>query len=179
MRPVRGFTLIELMVVISIIAILGLIGFVNFRDFSADQVAIKAVGQIQTYLRLTQSNATTSTLCKKADGTFEGGVSWSLVFKPDQTSIDLICGTTNSVQKTYLLDNAKIDTIVGSSCGVSSTIPLTLTYSSGVGVLTFTSSSASGTCLGSDTWTFTVKNTLNTSKTKIFKISKGGAIDVP
>lgn len=174
----RGFSLIELLVVISIASTLTVLGFVNFKDFSAEQVSNKAVGEIQTFLRLAQSNATTSTICKKSDGTSEGGATWSLVFRVNKTTIDLVCGSTNAIQKTYVLENATVDTIVGSACDGSSTIPLTLTYSSGSGALTFSSPLASPSCLASENWTFTIKNTLNTNKTKLLKISKGGAINV-
>lgn len=185
---VQGYTLIELLVVISIISILAIVGFVNFKDFSSDQVAIKAVGQIQSLLRLAQSNATTSTLCKKTDGTYEGGVSWSLIFRTTDSvdkAIDLACGPLNVIQKTYILENAIIYSFKGFDCGSTGTLPFTITYSNitsanGVGALTFSYPGASPTCLTSTTWTFIVKNTLDTTttKTKTFILSKGGTIDV-
>ncbi len=167
-----GYTLIELLVVISIISIMSVVGFVNFKGFSAEQVPIKAVSQIQSLLRLAQSNATSSTLCGNTSG------NWLLIFTDDK-NINLACGSTPTVQKTYTLENAQIKSIIGSDCGTTSVVPLTITYSAGVGALTFSSSSfASFTCLSSSTWTFTLKNTLDNSKTKIFKLSKGGAINV-
>lgn len=163
-----GFTLIELLVVISIISILSVVGFVNFKGFSEDQATDKAVGQIQTLLRLAQSNATSGILC----GT-SGGVPWSLIL--NSTSIDLACGSTNIVQKTYTLDSsAEIDTIIGSGC-TGSIMPVYLTYSPGVGALTFYAPGASNTCNASVSWTFTIKNTRNNT-TKSFIQSKGGAI---
>lgn len=168
-----GFTLIELLIVISIMAIMAVVGFVNFKGFSADQVTVKAVGQIQTYLRLAQSNATSGTKC----GT-TGGAPWALLFNRDQKHIMLTCGTNNIEQKNYILDGAEIESIKGSECDRNtSVIPFTLVYSSGVGALTFTGDSISSTCLASDVWTFTIKNTKNNT-TKSFKVSKGGAIDV-
>lgn len=173
-----GYTLIELLVVISIISILAVVGFVNFKGFSSDQVTIKAVGEIQTYLRLAQSNATSSTLCGRS-----GGAAWSLIFRSNQQTLDLACGPTNFVQKTYTMENAKIDSITGSAgsdCGgpAAAILPFTITYSTGVGAVSFSSSQANQTCLASGDWTFTIRNTLDTAKTKIFKLSKGGAIDV-
>lgn len=168
----RGYTLIELLIVMVIMSIIGVTGYVNYKQYSSRQVTSKALGQVQTLLRLAQSNATSSTFCN--DNTNTGP--WSLVFNQNQTSIDLVCGTS---RKTYTLENARIDTIVGSGCGGSSVIPLTVIYSNGVGAMTFVSQGAFLTCLASDTWTFTISNTKNTgTPSKSFSISKGGAINV-
>lgn len=172
-----GYTLVELLVVIAIISILGVIGYINFRNFSSDQVTIKATGVIQTLLRLAQSNATSSTLCNG-----QGGAFWSLNFKDDKKSVELGCGLTIPTitsQKTYTLENAEVDSILGSDCGLTPlSLPFTVIYSSGLGDLTFSSPLASSTCLASSSWTFTLKNAIDTSKTKTFKLSSGGAIDV-
>lgn len=169
-----GYTLIELMVVISIITIISVAGFVNFKNFSQDNVTTKAAGEVQSLLRLAQSNATTSTFCGAS-----AGVAWSLIVRSDQTTIDLACGSANTIQKTYTLENAKIDSIIGSDCGgAQAALPFTTTYSSGVGTPSFLFSGASQACLASPMWTLTIRNTLDTNKTKIFKLSKGGAIDV-
>ena len=72
MKSARGFTLIELLVVIAITSILAVMGFVNFKDFSSNQISVKAAGEIQTILRLAQSNATSSTLCDSKGFNGEG-----------------------------------------------------------------------------------------------------------
>lgn len=170
----RGYTLIELLVVISIIAILSVIGFANYKNFSSDQVVTKAEGQIQSLLRLAQSNATSSTKCNDS-----GSTSWSLIFL-NATTIELRCNPSDFLSSTTTLENAQIDTITGSNCmAISpSTTPFTITYSSGSGTQTLSYTGASLACLASDTWTFSLKNTEDATKTKQFTISKGGAINV-
>lgn len=168
-----GFTLIELLVVISIISFLSAIGFVNYNSFSSNQVPVNAVGQIQSFLRLAQSNATSSTKCNG-----QGSTSWYLKFL-NNTTIELRCNSSNSsdnLQKSYTLENSRIKSI---NCGsVVVSVPLTLNFSSGVGALTFSTATPLGACLPSDNWTFTIENILDTNKTKTFNISKGGAVNV-
>src|SRR3989344_549373 len=101
-----GYTLIELLVVISIISILAVLGFVNFKDFATNQVTVKAQGEVQTLLRLAQSNATSSTLCN-------GNVvtSWHLRFTSG-TVIELRCNPGNPgefLQRSYTLENARVE----------------------------------------------------------------------
>lgn len=169
----NGYTLIELLVVISIIAILSVVGFVNFKDFSSSQIVPKAVGQIQSLLRLAQSNATSSTICNA-----QGALSWSLIFT--NTTLEMRCNPSNYLVSTTTLENAQIDSVKGSNCSAisPSTTPFTTTYSSGGGSQTFSYTGAGLTCLASDTWIFTVSNTKDATKTKQFTISKGGAINV-
>lgn len=153
-----GFTLIELLVVISIMALLAVFAFVNFKDFAQDQVLNKAAGEVQTYLRLAQSNATSSTLCNN-----QGAASWFLIF--NSTTIELRCNPENYLQRTYSLENALI-AISGSGCTLN--LPATLSYLVGTAEL-------SGACTSV---TFTVSNIQNPALTKNITVSKGGAIDV-
>lgn len=177
----RGYTLIELLVVIAIIAILAVIGIVNYKSFSSDQIVVKAQNDVQTYLRLTQSNASSSTFC--SDNQNVGP--WSLTFRAISgvyNTIDLSCGSTT---KTYTLESAKVSSIIGIDCGSDVTSEATspsfkISFSSGIGAATFsyTGVGATTTCLASASWTFTVTNTKDSTKFKTFKLSKGGAIDV-
>ena len=172
MRSV-GFTLIELLIVISIISILAVGGFINFKGFSSDQVTIKALGQVQTMLRLAQSNASSSTICNT-----QGSTSWSLNFLNDAKTIELRCDPTNYLQKTIILENASV-AITGSACGgTPASLPFTISYSTGKAILTFSYAGASAPCLASSLWTFTISNTVNTTTPKSFNINRGGAIDV-
>ena len=155
-----GFSLIELLVVISIIGLLSLLGFANFKDYAKDQVGIKAKGQIQTLLRLAQSNATSSTLCGN-----EGGVKWSLIF--NATNIVLACGSANTPQRTYTLENAKIEALKCDSTLVNS---VTLSYSPLVGATTFSDPPSCRTPV-----TFKIKNMKNDTS-KNYNISKGGIL---
>lgn len=167
-----GFTLVELLVVISIMAILGVVAFVNFKDFAQDQVVNKAIGQIQTSLRLAQANATSSVTCLGL-----GGADWSVQIRPDGTNVDLICGPSNAVIQTTILENVEVDPIEGSACSPGSThsLPLTVTYTKLSGTVKI---DGSDNCIDdSSTVKVTVRN-MRTDKTKTFTISKGGAINV-
>ncbi len=53
----KGYTLIELVIVIAIMAILFTIGYGNFQDYSRQQALISAVRTVQTDLRTTQESA--------------------------------------------------------------------------------------------------------------------------
>ena len=170
-----GFTLIELLVVISIISILSVMGYANYKDFATNQIAKKAVGQIQTYLRLAQSNATTSTLCNG-----QGSTSWSLKFK-DPSTVELRCNPTDYPKSSLILENATLEikgTIADVPCSIG--FPAFLNYSIGTasGKLTSSDTTVSQACLDSSTLTFTVTNAKNSNDHPFFKISKTGAIDV-
>lgn len=172
MRP-AGFTLIELLVVISIIAVLSIVGFVNFKGFSQDQVTDKAVGQIQTYLRLAQSNATSQTLCNG-----QGAASWSLKFLTDAKTIELHCDPNDYLKNTYILENASFTITGAANCPIS--LPAILSYSSGAGTPNLSAGNpTTDTCLKSPTITFAVLNTKNPAALpRAFGVSKGGAINV-
>lgn len=97
-----GFTLVELLVVISIIGILSVIAFANFKEFSSAQALKKAAGDVQSFLRLAQSNATSSTLCGSSSG-----VDWTVTLNansvviscpsnPNYKTLTLQSGTTIS-----------------------------------------------------------------------------------
>ena len=104
MRP-AGFTLIELLVVISITGILSTLTFVNFKSFAKEQQLNKSIGEIQTFLKLAQSNATSSTVCGSS-----GGVSWTVRFNSDKITVDIICGLdlTKAPYKTLTLQNGRL-----------------------------------------------------------------------
>ncbi|MBI2040331.1 prepilin-type N-terminal cleavage/methylation domain-containing protein [Candidatus Microgenomates bacterium] len=168
----RGYTIIELLVVITIIAILSAIVFINSRTLAQDQILNKAVGQIQSALRLAQSNATAGLKCGSP---LQGGASWSAQFGSDKTKVEIYCDKTATVQQTFSLENVQVSEIQGSSCPSSSPPPVSIKYSPLYGLLTF---EASDSCIGlSNTLTITVSN-LTGGNSKSFTLSKGGAIDV-
>lgn len=173
----KGYTLIELLVVLAIMSILGTIAFINFKTFSQDQVLNKALGEMQSFLRLAQSNATSSVKCGNISG-----ASWAVKFLVDKININLACGPTDSVQKTLTLENTQVTSIqcspADSTCpptGSTFNPPLTISYSPLYGNVTF---SQGDLCVANaSTLMIVLKNLLN-NKFKCFTISKGGAIDI-
>lgn len=168
MHSARGFTLIELLITISIIALLSIFAFVNFKDLTQEKITDKAIGEIQTYLRLAQSNATSSFFCRG-----QGGLDW--IVKINSGSVELICGAidTPAVQTT-LLQNVSVDSIEkrGSSCtSPIMVLPLIVRYLSLSGAVKIDSI---GNC---SEVTIKVENT-KTQNIKPFTISSGGAINV-
>ena len=176
MQSARGFTLIELLVVISIISIMSVVAFVNFKDFAQDQILNKAIGQIQTYLRLAQANATAGVLCQGI-----GGVDWAVVFQANQRNLDLICGVSGMVVKTLTLENVLIDSVKSSTCAAictnASCLPLKVSYSKLDGSVKITSSADQTTCLSTSSQILINVKNLKTNNIKTFTISKGGATD--
>lgn len=161
MHSSAGYTLIELLVVITIMAILALIGFFNLNNFSKSQITVKAVGQVQSLLRLAQSNATSSTNCNN-----QGATSWSVV--ADATNLKLRCNPGDYLHRTYTLENSRIEGIQYLS------FPATFTYAIGSGALSI--GGCSGSCATAASITFTIKNLIN-NELKSFNLSKGGAVN--
>ena len=166
-RSRDGYTLIELLVVLTIMAVLSIVVFINFKTFSQDQAVNKAVGQVQSALRLAQSNAGSGVTCAGV-----GGAKWSAKLNTNAT--DILCDKSTSVQKNFTLENVTISSIKCSTGG-NLTLPITISYSSIYGNVDF----GSDGCLGNtQTLVITLSNSQNSSSTKTFTISKGGAIDV-
>lgn len=86
----KGFTLIELMVVIAIIAILVVIAIPSYNSYSNDQKLNEAVSQLQTILRQAQNNAQTGTICKIGSNTYTAS-SWIVILNSDQYSFTPAC----------------------------------------------------------------------------------------
>lgn len=171
-----GYTLIELLVVISIIALMAVVGLVNFKGFSADQVTIKAVGQIQSLLRLTQSNATSSTLCNG-----ETAKLWYLVITTNNpASIDVRCDTAtivNAYHRSYPIDNVTVLVKCSSDDISGVNLPVTVSYSPLFGQINFIGTDGSIICSSTNSL-FITATKQNATNTKSLSITKGGAIDV-
>lgn len=78
----RGFTMIELMVVVAVVALLLAIGVPSFRSTIANHRATAATNEVLTSLRVARSEAIKTaryvTVCKSADGATcgDGAVQW-------------------------------------------------------------------------------------------------------
>lgn len=166
----KGFTLVEILVVIAIMGILGIIGFINYQTFQATQVLNEGVSLVQSTLRAAQSNATAAVKCQNL-----GGATWQVSF--DNSMIfNLKCKTatsTTSIQRSYNLPtNVQILSI--SSSGCDALYPFSVNFSPLFGAVSFESSAS---CVVSqNAFNIRVTNT-KTSETKFVTVTKGGAID--
>lgn len=173
----NGYTFIELLVVISIIAILGVGIFLNSKNFSQEQVVKKAQGEIQSYLRLAQSNATSNLKCSG-----EASTSWGVAFFSDHLALTCNTASTNNIViSNWNLENATIyglycSTSSPSGCPPSGTsispIGLGVNFSPLYGKVTF------GICSGSSTFLTVALYNSKINTYKCLNISNGGSIDV-
>ncbi|MBI2020278.1 prepilin-type N-terminal cleavage/methylation domain-containing protein [Candidatus Daviesbacteria bacterium] len=168
-----GFTLLELLIVLVILAILAVTAGINFRTLSEDQVLKKATSDIQSFLRLAQSNSTAGVKCP---GTSTAG-SWSVVFNgSDKKKLEMNCSYVSgdsgiliaNAKPPLVLENAEVSSITGSSCTAGP--PFTVYYATLYGTVTFNSDTNCSKA------TVTVKR-VNSTSTKDFYITKGGSID--
>lgn len=162
----KGFTFVELLVVIGITAILGVSVFVNFTTFTHDQTLTKAQDQLLVSLRLAQSNATTGTIC----GTQAGSV-WLIVFLAAAIRLQ---DESAECQKLYQFEGVTISQITASSCPSPFT-PLTIKYQPLTGIALFQGPQS---CVSSSASVeITLKNLTNNREKKV-KVSKEGTINV-
>lgn len=170
--PALGFTLIELLIVISIVAIMSLVGVASFREFAANQVAPKASGEVQSVIRLAQSNATTSTLCNNVPA-----FSWTARIDLTNNKIQLYCNTaatpaTYILQRDYPLTNAHLTARCSDQHSDIATATTDLTYTTGMGKL-------STNCNNGASVNITITNSSNADAApQTLKVSRGGAINV-
>lgn len=174
--PKNGYTLIELLVVLTIMAILTIVVFINYKTFSQDQILKKATGEIQSLLRLAQSNATTSLTCPGSTA----GVSWAVKFLADKETLHLTCGPA-TFQKSLRLENVQIDSIKCSPAPATCpqtgfNTPLIVSFTPLYGKVTFIKSGEF--CVDTAQSVMVVLKNLKNNNNKCFTISKGGAIDV-
>lgn len=179
----RGFTLVEILVVLAIMGIVGMMSYLNIGTFREDENLKSVASDLQSYLRLAQSNAQTGVKCAST-----GGISWSLVIK-DRSSIELRCQTQAAddppIREWTLKNPAQIDSIEGigtlscSSVKSEDTLinPVTVTFSYLYGQAAF--SDPQNQCLSESTGIqIKVRKKMGSAVLKTVTISKGGSIDV-
>lgn len=158
----RGFTLIELLVVIAIMSITGIYTIANYRSFGEDQNLKSAALEIQSLLRLAQSNSTSNLKCQDKPTT-----NWLVTFA-SATSLDLNCqnstGTIGSLRPPLLLPANITYSVTNGNCNPTQVIFAPL------------SGAVTASC-GSGSMTINLINSKNSKKQVV--IEQGGRIYVP
>ncbi len=172
----NAFTLIELLVVITVMAITGIFTLANYRFFGEDQNLKNAALDIQSFLRLAQTNATSGIKCQG-----QGQLGW-LVAYTGNTGFDLKCrnsaGISSSVKTLSLAggsNNISIDSVKAgeSVCPVNTTF----TFAPLTGIMSSSCGLSPGSLI-----TITLKNSKissncsDLSKCKTVLIERGGRI---
>lgn len=178
----KGFTLVEILVVLAITTIIGGMVYANFGSFREDQALSNAEADLGNFIHLAQTNSISAVKCEGV-----GDASWFLEVRTNRTAIDMRCSTTDegvvttTTKSTMQLNGATINSIDG-SCGPSSFQPppsnpvniITINFAPLYGTTTFldpvTACIASG-----DTLAITLKDT-KTGSTKTVTIGKGGGL---
>lgn len=177
-----GYTLVELLVVMSLLAIVGVISYVNIGVFRQDKDLIQASLDLQNHLREAQTNATssTTTLCTENKPSF-----WKVIFN-SRNQINLKCGETGGEKNWIISDKVSIDSIKGSfgssSCDSSfnpnSTSQVELKFNQLSGNAEFIDLNLGSSCLAnSEKMVISLKSN-SSSSIKTVTINKGGSIEV-
>lgn len=183
MSSAHGFTLIELMVVITIMAIVGTFSIVNYRSFGEDQDLKSAVLDLKTFLKTAQTNATSKVLCEGNPPTV-----WRVNFENDSGDgrvIQRIChyqepDVERQKQNFILKNNISFEKICneqsctsGCETGVNSGESFVVAFAPLSGQISFKFIySGSSTCLDDSSSITVVLKNLKTTATKKLIIEK-------
>ncbi|OGE37503.1 hypothetical protein A3B45_01885 [Candidatus Daviesbacteria bacterium RIFCSPLOWO2_01_FULL_39_12] len=175
----RGYTLVELLVVIAIISLFG-IGTLLQQNFSREDTALKkGAADLQSFIRLAQSNAQTATICQSGSSS-----AWTIEPGNTRTVVDLKCDISDSnpplTQQSLNFDpNIEILSITGNSnCDTSYPLQmLDIRFPTLSGKPVF-ESPVNNVCVVSSTFlNINLRNT-KTGNTSTVTVDKGGMIDV-
>ncbi|QQG43266.1 MAG: type II secretion system protein [Candidatus Daviesbacteria bacterium] len=170
----KGYTLVELLVVMTILSLIGLTSFINLGNFREDKLLDTSLTNLQSLIRKAQSDASTGLRCSGV-----GGATWSVEFK-DRKSINLNCKAASQQNATTvsvlsLGGDIQIQSISGDS-GCQSSFPansVTVNLLPVAAGMTFIDPTAS--CISTSK---TLNITLSgKTGTRTVNINKGGSIN--
>lgn len=160
----RGFTLVELLVVIAVMSLVGVYTFANYKSFGEDQNLKNAALDIQGILRSAQISASTNTKCSS-----KYGATWQVVYT-DTKNLTLQCKEPDAssfvVKKTLTLGTNI--TVAVSGNNISCPSPSVANFTPVSGVVDFGATSCTKL-------TFALTNSKTTS-TQTVVIDTGGGI---
>lgn len=171
----RGFTLIELMVVMAIMAILVVVVVPSYNEYNNNQKLSDATAQLQTILRQAQNNAQTGTVCKITGGTSKA-TNWHVDLSNGGSSYSFAptCETGTQTAQTVLLPSGvTVLNLNISSCSYSPPA-VQAQFANISSEIKFV---ASG-CPDLTTQNLTITLSLGSSNSKNVVVEKGGAIYV-
>lgn len=177
----KGFTLVELLVVISIMGLLSVVSLARFGTLREDQKLQAAANELQSLIRTAQTNATTNVKCGST-----AGATWFVEFK-DSKTIDLKCYTSDpavtTLQKTttFTTNQPMINSINGQDTCTSSfpSYAVDVSFAPLYGTVSFTDNSptANPCFAGSSQVSVNLADSV-TSAQKAVNVQKGGVVSV-
>lgn len=157
--------------VISVIAILVALAYANIGTLQEDQLLKGTASDVQSVIRLAQSNATSRLKC----GGLEGA-NWLIEIAND-TTLNLKCSTQVSAVKSLNFPSGiHINSITKSNGTCPALYPVTINYSALFGDVSF--SDLVNTCFPNTMGVTLTLESTKTNDTKLIKIDKGGSVDV-
>lgn len=174
----RGFTLIELILVVGIATLVGVVSFARGTTLREDQHIKKAADDLQSIIRAAQANASTSVKC-----TASGSSSYSIGFTPQTVTMSCPGGLVKTLNFT---NNVKICSIsysgciTGDNCTTSpfASAAVSTTFAQLSGKVSFEDSRCTPASLdGSSNMVITLKKDGSTD-TKLVTVTKGGAVEI-
>jgi prepilin-type N-terminal cleavage/methylation domain-containing protein len=163
----NGFTLTELIVVLTIMTVVGAVAFANFGTFNKNQNLQKNAENIISLLREAQSNARSGVTCQSTSNK-----GWFVEFKLGGKDVNMYCNDASGVkipQKTLTILDPGINVEQAASCNFDYVVhfpPLN-------GDAQFDN------CSNIPNIEIPIKNTAsNPVETKTITVDKGGSIDL-